>query len=143
MVDVSGHHLNMLSIQQVDPERTMRSKMKIYLNTAATSSLIRKMSAKTLILKLMYNRPQTNEWVRWVVIDIIIGMAIHFITTWMTELQYIHACQVHTLFHCSPLPLSVCQNKTFRILDVIHQNICDIIHHEYICIQNYCTKPKR
>lgn len=81
MVDVSGHHLNMLSIQQVDPERTMRSKMKIYLNTAATSSLIRKMSAKTLILKLMYNRPQTNEWVRWVVIDIIIGMAIHFITT--------------------------------------------------------------
>lgn len=33
----------------------------------------------TLICKFLYNLPQTKEWVRWVVIGLIIGMVIYFI----------------------------------------------------------------
>lgn len=46
------------------------------------------MNANTLILYLIYNPPQTHEWVKWVVIEIIIGMLIYL--TIITVLQYVH-----------------------------------------------------
>lgn len=53
----------------------------------------------TLICKFLYNLPQTREWVRWVVISLIIGMVIYFIKQKKDKLYtYFHIRSIFPLY---------------------------------------------
>lgn len=72
----------------------------------------------TLICKFLYNLPQTKEWVRWVVIGLIIGMLIYFLKQKKdklhTYLQGLH-------FHCIFGNLLACESKIFLKKKAMHK----------------------